>query len=105
MGLALRLLRKRPVASTLAALTLGLGEGTTTAMFSVVHAVLLSPLPFPQPEQLLIVHESLVREPEMNVSWADYQDWRNQTRAFSNLGDFKASARRAFAARAAPSSP
>jgi predicted permease len=89
IGGAWRQLRQRPVAAAVAVLTLALGVGATTAMFSVVNTVLLAPLPFPQPRQLLLIHEALVREPEMNVSWPDYLDLRSQTRDFSNMGAFQ----------------
>ncbi|HET9785427.1 MAG TPA: ABC transporter permease, partial [Terriglobales bacterium] len=88
IAVALRLLRKRPGAAAIAILTLALGVGTTTAMFSVVQSVLLAPLPFPQPQRLLLLHESLVREPDMNVSWPDYLDWRSQNHSFQDMGAF-----------------
>jgi len=83
------MLRKRPAAALIAILTLAVGVGTTTAMFSVVEQVLLAPLPFPQPRQLLLIHESLAREPNMNVAWPDYLDWRGQAQSFQGLGAFQ----------------
>ncbi|HVA64292.1 MAG TPA: ADOP family duplicated permease [Terriglobales bacterium] len=89
ISLALRMMRKRPGAAAIAVLTLAVGVGTTTAMFSVVQQVLLAPLPFRQPQQLLLMHESLVRVPEMNVAWPDYLDWRSQAHSFGEMGAFQ----------------
>ena len=75
---ALRQLLKNPGFTAVAVLTLALGIGATTAIFSVVHAVLLQPLPYPEPDRLVRIHETIpVRGVErVPVSVANYLDWR-----------------------------
>jgi predicted permease len=85
---ALRTLRKAPTFSLVAVLTLALGIGATTALFSVVRGVLLKPLPFPAPERLVRVWQSSPQLdlPRAAVSQNDFDDWKAQQRAFSDLG-------------------
>src|SRR5436305_9509156 len=78
---ALRSFRKTPGFTLIAALTLALGIGANAAIFSVVDAVLLRPLPYAQPEQLVtILHRGT--DP---VAFANYADWRDQSRSFSAM--------------------
>jgi predicted permease len=84
----LRILRKSPGFTTVAVLTLALGIGATTAMFSVVDGVLLKPLPYPQPGRLVEVGLDL---PGINqFNWplcpADYFTFREQSRTFQDIG-------------------
>jgi len=84
----LRILRKSPGFTTVAVLTLALGIGATTAMFSVVDGVLLRPLPYPQPGRLVEVGIDL---PGINqFNWplcpADYFTFREQSRTFQDIG-------------------
>jgi predicted permease len=84
----LRILRKSPGFTTVAVLTLALGIGATTAMFSVVDGVLLRPLPYPQPDRLVEVGLDL---PGINqFNWplrpADYFTFREQSRTFQDIG-------------------
>src|SRR5882672_4403954 len=87
-----RMLRKNPGFSLIAALTLALGIGANTAIFSVVNAVLLRPLPFNDPERLVMVWN---RGPEAAggdrtpLAVADLLDWRAQSRSFSEIGAFR----------------
>src|SRR5437016_2851835 len=85
---ALRILRKSPGFTTVAVLTLALGIGATTAMFSVVDGVLLRPLPYPQPGRLVKVGLDL---PGINqFNWPlcpeDYFTFREQSRTFQDIG-------------------
>ncbi|MEJ2009216.1 MAG: ABC transporter permease [Acidobacteriota bacterium] len=85
----LRQLRRSPGFTAVAVLTLALGIGATTAIFSVVNGVLLSPLPFPNPSRLVIVHESSSKFPSMSVSYLDFLDWRREQRTFSALAIYR----------------
>ncbi|MGH9488224.1 MAG: ADOP family duplicated permease [Terriglobales bacterium] len=82
---AFRMLWRRPGLTMVAMITLALGIGAATSMFSVVQRVILEPLPFSRPRQLVMIHEQLKRSGNLNVSWPDYLDWRRQTHSFSSL--------------------
>jgi len=85
---ALRMLAKRPVFTAIAVITLALGIGANTAIFSVVNAVLLKPLPFPNPEQLVAVGSLNPTEGSKDlksVSFADFRDFRQTARSFESL--------------------
>ena len=70
----------------IAILTLALGIGANTAIFSVVESVVLAPLPFPDPDRLVTVREnSAALKREMSVSYPDFDDWRRRARSFDNL--------------------
>ena len=87
--IALRLLRRRPgwTASVLA--TLALAIGANSALFSVLDAALLQPMPYPAPERLVLIGETAPSFPEMSVSYPDYVDWRARTRSFDEMGVFR----------------
>jgi putative ABC transport system permease protein len=82
---ALRQLSKAPGFTFLAVLTLGLGIGANTAIFSVINAVLLRPLPYPDPNRVVIVTESEAEQPSISVSFPDYLDWKKENRVFEEL--------------------
>src|SRR5512141_35369 len=81
---ALRLLRKSPGFTAVAVLTLALGIGANTAIFSVVYATLLAPMPYPKPDQLVMVW-SKVQAGRNGVSAGDYLDWKRQSTSFRDL--------------------
>jgi putative ABC transport system permease protein len=89
----LRILRKNPGFTAVAVLTLALGIGANTAIFSVVNAVLLQPLPFPQSQRLVSVEylDSKLGTPHSSVSYPDFFDWRRQNDVFSYMAAFHAS--------------
>jgi len=80
----LRMLAKRPGFTAIVVLVLAVGIGANTALFSVFKTVVLSPLPFPQPKQLMFVN-STMKGQENLISGPDYVDWREQNQVFSAL--------------------
>jgi putative ABC transport system permease protein len=87
---ALRLWRKTPSLLVLAVVALGLGIGATTAVFSVVHALLVRPLPYPAAGELVMVWEANIpRSRDRNVvSPANFLRWRERQQSFTDLGLF-----------------
>lgn len=83
-----RTLAQRPSFTIVATLVLALGIAATTTIFSVVDAVLLKPLPYPDPERLVMVWETNLARgiPEMNVAPPNLADWRTRSRSFDSLG-------------------
>jgi predicted permease len=80
-----RKLVKSPGFTAIAVATLALGIGANTALFSVVNGVLLSPLPFPQPDQLVTLHENKPNFEGGSVSYPNFRDWRRDNHTFSSL--------------------
>jgi predicted permease len=84
---SLRALLKRPGFTLIVVLTLALGVGANTAVFSVINAFLLRPLPYLEPERLVMVGSQQRGNP-MGVSFLDYRDWRAQSTVFDDLAFF-----------------
>src|SRR5262249_30031257 len=80
-----RQLLKNPGFAAIAILTLALGIGANTAIFSVINAVLLRPLPYPDSERLMILLQSDANQPGISVSFPDYMDWKKDNTVFEHL--------------------
>src|SRR5512145_194275 len=87
---AFRQLLKNPAFTIVAVITLALGVGANTAIFSVVNAVLLRPLPYPEPEQLMQVWETDQARGgfDITASMPDYREWRRRNQSFSHLAAY-----------------
>ena len=83
----LRMLRKAPAFTVVAILTLALGIGANSAIFSVVDAILLRPLPYPEPERLVRIWEAQLKDAEMRnvVNPLNFMDWRDQSHSFEAM--------------------
>ncbi len=81
----LRMLVKSPGFTVVAFTTLALGIGANTALFSVINGVLLSPLPFPRPDQLVTLHENKPNFEGGSVSYPNFRDWQRDNHTFSSL--------------------
>jgi len=86
----LRMLVKKPGFTLIAILTLALGIGANTAIFSVVNAVLLNPLPFPEPQRLIKIygHFLAVSQDNMSASVPEFMDYQQQTRSFEQIAGY-----------------
>src|SRR5438105_2054841 len=82
---AVRQLIKNPAFSAVAVITLALGIGANTAIFSIVNAVLLRPLPYPDAGRIMILNESSGPGQDYSVALPDYFDWRNDNTVFEHL--------------------
>ena len=81
----LRTLRKNPGFTGVALITIGLAIGANTAMFSVVYGALLRPLPFADPDRLIVLNETHPRIGTVSVSYLNFVDWRAQNHVFSGM--------------------
>ena len=87
---ALRMLLKTPAFTVIAAVTLALGIGANSAIFSVVDTVLLRPLPFKNPGELVMIYGTSAQEPEsrQTVSFPNFYDWRDQSQSFTSMAAY-----------------
>ncbi|HKD79607.1 MAG TPA: ABC transporter permease [Candidatus Angelobacter sp.] len=85
----LRGIRRSPGFSLIVILTLALGIGANTAIFSVVYPVLLKPLPFPAGDRLVRLGESSEKAHGFSVSWLNYQHWRQDNRSFEDMAAYE----------------
>jgi putative ABC transport system permease protein len=82
---ALRILLKSPVVTAVAVLTLALGIGANSAIFSVANAVVLRPLPYADPDRLVTVWETVAGNDKRSAAPGNYNDWRAQNTTFSEM--------------------
>src|SRR4030095_10540712 len=83
----IRGLLTQPAFTVVAVLTLALGIGANTAIFSVVQAVLLRPLPFPEQERIVVgwKQDATIHNPFIELSVAEIKDWQAQSQSFTDL--------------------
>ena len=87
---ALRTLARRPAFTAVAVITLALGIGANTAIFSVVYGVLLRPLDYPEPERLVVLRESQpVKQPDSQIAPGNFLEWQQQNTVFSDLAAYR----------------
>src|ERR1700758_4106466 len=82
---AVRQFRKVPGLAAVVVITIALGIGANTALFSVVNGVLLNPLPYPHPEELVTLHESKPNFDAGSISYPNFLDWERSNRTFSSM--------------------
>ena len=86
---ALRMLWKNPGFTAVAIITLALGIGANTALFSVVNGVLLNPLPYFQSDRLVAVYCRTYDDPKFSISYPNFQDWVRENRSFSSMAAYR----------------
>jgi putative ABC transport system permease protein len=86
---AARMLRKSPGFAAIAILTLALGIGANTALFSVVNGVLLNPLPYPHPSQLTAIYGTTPGVYRGPITYLNFLDWQRDTRTFSSMAMYR----------------
>ncbi len=86
---AFRVLAKSPGFAAIAVLTLALGIGANTALFSVVNGVLLNPLPYPQPQRLFSIYTRSSTFANSSIAYPNFLDWQRDNSSFSALGAYR----------------
>src|SRR5580704_15489546 len=86
---ALRQLRKSPGFTTVTVLTLALGIGANTAVFSVVNGVLLNPLPFHDASRVVSMFEATPNFPKGSISYPNFLDWQRDNRSFEAMAAYR----------------
>jgi predicted permease len=85
----IRMLAKTPGVTLIAILTLMLGIGANTALFSVVNAVLLNPLPYSQPNQLIALAQRTEQFEDSSISYPNFLDWQKDNRTFASMAAYR----------------
>ncbi|HEY2117160.1 MAG TPA: ABC transporter permease, partial [Candidatus Angelobacter sp.] len=88
---AFRMLRKSPAFTAVIVLTLALGIGANTAIFSVVEGVVLAPLRYSEPDRLVMLYQSNPRFPRVWISYLNFRDWQRTARSFEQMAAFNLS--------------
>jgi len=86
---AVRLLSQSPAFTTIAALTLALGIGATTALFSVVNGVLLNPLAYPHSDRLMVIYARIAGLDSAPIEYPNFLDWQRDSRSFASLAAYR----------------
>src|SRR6202046_2625989 len=86
---AIRMLTKSPAFAAIAILTLALGIGANTTLFSVVNGVLLNPLPYPHSEELVAVYGQTPGFDRAPVMYLNFLDWQHDTKTFSSMAIYR----------------
>lgn len=89
MRIALRMWKRSRGAAAVAIVTLALGIGANTAMFSLLSALVLHPLPYPEADRLVSIWDSSEKNPRNEVSFANYLDWKAQQTSFEAMGLYR----------------
>ena len=89
---AIRQLRNNPGFAVVAVITLALGIGANTTMFTAINAILLRPLPYPQPDRLVQILEAARQESPSVVAYPDFLDWQQQTKLFADMAAYQLAA-------------
>jgi predicted permease len=85
----LRTLAKSPGFAAVAILTLALGIGANTAIFSIVNGVLLNPLPFPHPQELTVLYEHTTNFEKFSISYPNFVDWQRNNSTFASMAAYR----------------
>jgi predicted permease len=86
---AIRILARNPGFTVIAALTLALGIGANTAIFSIVNGVLLNPLPYPHPQELTVLFERTASFEKSSISYPNFLDWQRTNSAFASMAAYR----------------
>ncbi|HEV3254517.1 MAG TPA: ABC transporter permease [Candidatus Acidoferrales bacterium] len=85
----LRMLAKSPGFAAVAILTLALGIGANTAIFSIVNGVLINPLPFPHPQELTVLYEHTANFEKSSISYPNFLDWQRTNTTFASMAAYR----------------
>jgi len=89
---AFRTMLKTPGVTLMAIAVIALGIGANTAIFSVVNTVLLQPLPYPDPDRLVVINETGHQGGRISVAFPNFLDWQTQAQSFEKMGGFRSTA-------------